>query len=92
MKKFVLFAGSHHYPSGGWEDFRGDFKTVAEAIAASSVKWDGYINGVCDWYQIVDISRGECVYARTRKYGSRDGWFDPSGGAPDEADGEILGR
>lgn len=84
LKQFVLFAGSHYYPSGGWEDFRGDFATVDEAKAASSVPWDGYLMGVCDWYQIVDIRKGECVYARTRKYGSGEGWFDPSGHTSDE--------
>ena len=30
-KRFMLFAGSAYYPSGGWEDFRGYFNSIAMA-------------------------------------------------------------
>ena len=33
MKRFLAFAGSRYYPSGGWEDFIGDFDTLEEASA-----------------------------------------------------------
>jgi hypothetical protein len=30
-KPYALFAGSNFYPSGGWEDFKGYFSSVANA-------------------------------------------------------------
>lgn len=34
MKRYLAFAGDNYYPDGGWEDFRGDFDTCEEAVAA----------------------------------------------------------
>lgn len=30
---FMLFAGQNFYPGGGWNDFRGNFDTIHEAIS-----------------------------------------------------------
>lgn len=41
MKKYLLFAGSQYYPSGGWNDFKGDFDSIHDAReAAKLIKWD----------------------------------------------------
>lgn len=37
MKRFLIFAGSLYYPSGGWHDFEFMCETIEEA--------QGYING-----------------------------------------------
>lgn len=44
MKPYLLFAGEDYYPSGGMEDFRGTFNTIAEAV-----EW-GQQYG---WWQVV---------------------------------------
>ena len=47
MKPLLLFAGEHYYPSGGVNDFRGDFNTIEEAIEAIA-------NSSCDWWHVAD--------------------------------------
>jgi len=32
MKNYLAFYGEYYYPSGGMEDFIGDFDTIEEAI------------------------------------------------------------
>lgn len=32
MKDYLVFLGEYYYPSGGWEDFRGDFDTLEECL------------------------------------------------------------
>lgn len=50
---YLLFIGYDYYPSGGWDDFKGSFKTIGEAkVAASELSKDDYY----DWYQIVDFA------------------------------------
>lgn len=31
MSKYILFAGSHYYPEGGMNDYRGTFNSIEEA-------------------------------------------------------------
>lgn len=47
-----LFAGSHHYACGGYNDFVGSFQTVEKAIeSANAKKPDGdFVN---DWWHVV---------------------------------------
>lgn len=46
---FLLFAGDSYYPSGGWDDFRGQYLTREQAErAAASIR--------CDWWHVVDLS------------------------------------
>lgn len=52
MKRYLLFAGYGYYPSGGWDDWIGDFDTVEEAQAAER-------RG--DWYHIIDTETKEEV-------------------------------
>lgn len=58
MKRYLAFYGSNYYPSGGMEDFIGDFDTAIEAKESVIEKnnsnilpdkeWDW------NWYQIWD--------------------------------------
>lgn len=43
--RYLLFAGDHYYPSGGWNDYRGCYET----IFAARVNGAGY-----DWSHVVD--------------------------------------
>lgn len=52
MKRYLLFKGDEHYPSAGWQDFVGDFDTVAEA---------GRNAKNCDWCHIVDTQTKEII-------------------------------
>lgn len=38
MKRYLAFNGSVYYPSGGIDDFLGDFETIEEAIEAVTEK------------------------------------------------------
>jgi hypothetical protein len=49
-KPFLLFAGAHYYPGGGWHDFHDAFGTEAEARA---------------WLQAADVEWGQIVDVRT---------------------------
>lgn len=44
MKHYLLFAGSNYYPSGGMQDYKGDFDSVEEAIThfkEGTIRWPG---------------------------------------------------
>lgn len=32
MKPYLLFMGSRYYPNGGWEDFKGSYDSLEEAL------------------------------------------------------------
>ena len=51
---FLLFAGDHYYPCGGWEDFRGAYGSLELAKEAAHTQ-------ACDWWHIVDVSAGWIV-------------------------------
>lgn len=53
MKQFLLFAGSHYYPSGGWADFVKDFNSLEAALAHNRQNYD--------WWHVVDITTGKVV-------------------------------
>ena len=38
MKKYLAFYGAVYYPSGGMDDFIGDYETLEEAIQAINKK------------------------------------------------------
>jgi len=50
MKRYLLFMAETYYPSGGWEDFIGEFDTIDEA-AAVIIGCDSIFHGFA---QIVD--------------------------------------
>lgn len=49
----MLFAGCYYYPDGGWEDFRGYFDSVEEAIEFLLKNWKNFEVGRCDWAHFV---------------------------------------
>jgi hypothetical protein len=56
MKKYALFAGSDHCPSGGWQDLKdtADTKeTLYEHIARGSYSHE--------WWHIADLESGVIV-------------------------------
>lgn len=57
MKRFLLFAGYDDCPSGGMEDFKGDFDYFNEAIeqGKSILKEEYYV----DWAHIYDQEEKE---------------------------------
>lgn len=55
MKRYLVFGGTNYAPSGGWDDFLGDFDTLEEAKKASAPPWG------CEWKQIVDTDTQGCV-------------------------------
>lgn len=48
-KKYLVFAGQHYYPSGGWDDFISSHSSLDEATDAAKKEMDAF-----DWWQIVD--------------------------------------
>lgn len=64
MKNFLLFAGQDDYPSGGMKDFAGGFDTLGAAV-------DGYTDrpGSYDWAHVLDLERGQVVWAVSVEHG-----------------------
>lgn len=59
MRRFLLFAGSLYYPSGGWEDFVASYDTLLDAtVGAAKLDADRY---VYMWWQIVDTETMKVV-------------------------------
>ena len=58
MKRYMLFAGYKHFPSGGFDDFKGSFDTLPLAQTACT---DGVLEERWNWWHIIDITTGDCV-------------------------------
>lgn len=54
IKRYVVFAGEHYYPSGGWGDYRGSFDTLEEAQALIGTLGPS----TYDWAHVVDLETG----------------------------------
>lgn len=86
VNRFLLFAGEHYYPRGGWEDWRGRFETLDEAKAAflawrdgrrESERGDPDVEGHHTWGHIVDDREGEIVSEMWSKHVTGGpGWSD----------------
>jgi hypothetical protein len=57
MNRFLLFAGDHYYPLGGWDDLIGDFAALEEALAAPR---EGR-----DWWHVIDTNDGSTAASGT---------------------------
>lgn len=53
LKRFALFMGDHYYPRGGWQDFKGTYETLVEALKEN--------RSGSDWYHVVDLQTGEKI-------------------------------
>lgn len=56
MKKYLAFGGDCYYPSGGWDDFRGDFDLVTDAFEAAKKNNKKY-----GWWHVIDRDTKEEV-------------------------------
>lgn len=54
MKRYLLFAGDQYYPAGGWQDYKGRFNRISEALKAAA-------NGTWSWWQVVDLKSDKIV-------------------------------
>jgi hypothetical protein len=52
MQRFLLFAGNHYYPGGGWDDYRCGYDELAQAYAAA----DKNFSDETMWFQVVDTA------------------------------------
>lgn len=57
MKRYLAFYGSIYYPSGGMEDFIGDFDSKLEAYnhIMKAHNDEEREDWSCNWYQIYDL-------------------------------------
>ncbi len=56
--KFIIFAGDHYYPSGGWHDFHSFVDTLEETRKIfeklSKREWK--------WVHVLDVTTGKIIY------------------------------
>ncbi len=64
MKRYLLFAGQHRFPFGGWSDYSGSFDHLAAAEAAGLAM-------EADWFHVVDtkIKGNKIVLSESRPGG-----------------------
>lgn len=55
LKRFLTFCGRNYYPSGGWDDFKGDFEEL-ESAKSFLLEKDN------DWAQIFDTETQKIVW------------------------------
>lgn len=56
VKRYVVFAYSNYYPSGGWNDHIGSFDTLKEAQEAAETE---RTDNRHDFTDIIDLLTGE---------------------------------
>lgn len=65
MKAYILFAGDHYYPIGGWRDKKLETDSIEEAIEESNKFCERYPDlRKYDWADILDTATGEIIYSR----------------------------
>lgn len=73
VKNYLLFGGDKFYPSGGWQDFKGHFDDIPQALTAAA-------HGRWEWWQIVNAESGELAQEGIRQQqddasmGAVEGW------------------
>lgn len=61
MKRYLVFTGENYYPSGGWDDFVGDYDDLKAAIAAADNDPDWQARAPQRWWHVVDSEGREIV-------------------------------
>ena len=58
QKRYYLFCGPTYYPRGGWEDFKGNFTSIDEALMflRRNIEPDKR-----NWFHVVDIDTQNIV-------------------------------
>lgn len=68
LNRYWVFAGSDDCPLGGWNDFKGNHASLADAMEYATRDEDGE---PVDWAHIVDGETGNIMYRWTFGYGWR---------------------
>lgn len=63
MKQYFAFYGDCYYPSGGMDDFIGDFDTEEEALQAIKKEYAKIITYDSFWSQIWDTVNNIEIYS-----------------------------
>lgn len=63
MKRYLVFAGEYYYPTGGWDDFVGDYDDLEDATAAG--KNPGHDGEWHQWWHVIDSETGVMVVEDT---------------------------
>lgn len=58
MKRYLLFASLHYYPTGGWHDYIDSFDLVDEAITYFK---ENRIAKQLEWFHVVDSKNREII-------------------------------
>lgn len=61
MKRFMVFCGDIHYPSGGMDDFKEDFEDVFEAIRYGQSL---YFQECQQWVEVYDLKNKNKIYEK----------------------------
>ena len=61
MKRFMVFVGDIHYPSGGMKDFKEDFSDIFEAIRYAQ---NIYYSDDYQWFHVYDLEKKEIIYEK----------------------------
>lgn len=75
MDRFLLFGGDQYYPAGGWQDYKGSFETLTDALRGAAGNLRDTDTGTWDWWHIVDLSTNQIV---------EEGISGPSRKSPDQ--------
>lgn len=67
MKRYLLFGGDRYYPSGGWQDYIGQFDSVVEAMREALR--EEHSRSKFDWYQVVDTTTAKIVEDGMSEFG-----------------------
>ncbi len=60
--RYALFAGDQYYPAGGWQDYKGSYDSLTQALkAAAGDTRNTDLQGKWDWWHIVDLETGKMV-------------------------------
>lgn len=57
--RYMLFSGPTYYPDGGFNDYRGSYESVEEAVAEITLRRDQ--TRMVDWFHVVDKQTLEIV-------------------------------
>ena len=65
LKRYIVFAGDHYYPSGGISDYSADFDSMGEAL--------GYMHQLgSEWAHVFDTEKGKYM-----EYSAEEYWLSP---------------
>jgi hypothetical protein len=58
VERYLVFSGKNYYPSGGWDDFHGDYASLEQAKAVvEELEKDDTV-----WAHIADLEVGKALH------------------------------